>query len=116
MVIVTPNTKSMLYRLFGYSWMHLDPPRHLYLYTAQNLNRLVIDAGFDVKSIHTSIREANSVYLASKSIEVTRSYSMNKHESIFSLFKGLVVQLFEYFLIQIDKNAGEEIVVTLVKR
>jgi hypothetical protein len=41
---------------------------------------------------------------------------VNKVNSLYSLFKGLIVQLFEYFLIQIDKNAGEEIVVTLVKR
>ena len=116
MVIVTPNTKSLLYRLFGYSWMHLDPPRHLYLYNSQNLNRLAIDAGFHVKSIHTSIRDANSVYLASKSIKLTGFYSMNKSDSLISLAKGLIVQLIEWFLIRFDKEAGEEIVMTLIKR
>jgi len=116
MVIVTPNTRSLLYRFFGYAWMHLDPPRHLYLYNSQNLMGLATSVGFEVNSLHTSIRDANSVYLASRSISTKGSYRMDGKKSFFAMSAGYVVQLLEWLILKFDKNAGEEIVMILVKR
>ena len=40
------NTESVTARLFGIYWYHLDAPRHLYLFTPNNLSDLLVKEGF----------------------------------------------------------------------
>ncbi len=42
----TPNVKSTQARVFRERWFHLDPPRHLYLFSPETLDRLMAQAGF----------------------------------------------------------------------
>ncbi len=42
----TPNVGSTQARVFRERWFHLDPPRHLYLFSPETLNRLMAQAGF----------------------------------------------------------------------
>jgi 2-polyprenyl-3-methyl-5-hydroxy-6-metoxy-1,4-benzoquinol methylase len=44
--VATPNLESDGHRAFGPDWIHLDPPRHLVLFTAQSLARALGSAGF----------------------------------------------------------------------
>ena len=46
LVTVTPNACAWGHQRHGGSWFPLDPPRHLCLYTANSLQRLVLNAGF----------------------------------------------------------------------
>ncbi len=42
----TPNVVSTQARVFRERWFHLDPPRHLYLFSPETLDRLMAQAGF----------------------------------------------------------------------
>lgn len=51
LVIVVPNTQSLLSRIFGKHWSGLEIPRHLYNYNRTNITRIVRDAGFNVERV-----------------------------------------------------------------
>jgi hypothetical protein len=44
--MITPNVASLGHRLFKRDWIHLDPPRHLHLFTCRSLAVLAERAGF----------------------------------------------------------------------
>ncbi len=50
--VSTPNIESLQARIFQDLWFHLDPPRHLYLFSPETLKRLMAEAGF--RLIHLS--------------------------------------------------------------
>lgn len=67
--IATPNLDSWGHRRFGRNWLHLDPPRHLVLFTRGALSSLVRTAGFGEPRFRLS-RTATLVYPASTAIEL----------------------------------------------
>ncbi|MBU6142100.1 methyltransferase domain-containing protein [Patescibacteria group bacterium] len=50
-VIATPNIRSFSAKIFGSYWYALDTPRHLFLFNAKTLGRILKDAGFTVKKV-----------------------------------------------------------------
>lgn len=46
LVLATPNIESFGHQYFGRNWSHLDPPRHLRLFTMQTLRECAVRAGF----------------------------------------------------------------------
>jgi 2-polyprenyl-3-methyl-5-hydroxy-6-metoxy-1,4-benzoquinol methylase len=71
LAITTPNLESLGHERFGRSWLHLDPPRHVRLFTSESLGRLVDDAGFEVREICTPSSSAHFVWRASRMLEET---------------------------------------------
>lgn len=67
--IATPNLDSWGHRRFGRHWLHLDPPRHLVLFTRASLSSLAGASGFTGLRFRPS-RTATLVYPASKAIEL----------------------------------------------
>lgn len=58
LVVAVPNYSSWQSRLFGSAWFHLDPPRHLYHFSAAGLRMLLEKCGFEVQqSHHFSLRQ-----------------------------------------------------------
>ncbi len=47
LLVSVPNVASANARLFGRRWHHLDPPRHLTLWTPSTLDRLLGERGFE---------------------------------------------------------------------
>ncbi|MDO8633696.1 MAG: class I SAM-dependent methyltransferase [archaeon] len=47
--IATPNAGSFSFNVFGCKWFHLDPPRHLIVYSPASLILLLEKSGFKVK-------------------------------------------------------------------
>lgn len=45
LILTVPNVESLDARLFGECWIGLDPPRHLYGFSARTLDRLLRKAG-----------------------------------------------------------------------
>jgi 2-polyprenyl-3-methyl-5-hydroxy-6-metoxy-1,4-benzoquinol methylase len=45
--VETPNIASLGHRQFGRAWRGLEPPRHLVLFNARSLTRLMREVGFD---------------------------------------------------------------------
>ena len=63
--IATPNFESEGHRTFGRDWLHLDPPRHLVLFTRRALARLVERGGFELLSDPPPPRQARDTFTAS---------------------------------------------------
>jgi 2-polyprenyl-3-methyl-5-hydroxy-6-metoxy-1,4-benzoquinol methylase len=69
LVMITPNVDSLGHQQFGSSWLHLDPPRHIYLFDARTLAEVTQRAGLRVESVETPSSTAQFVYRASALIE-----------------------------------------------
>jgi len=52
LIVAVPNFSSAQARWSGPDWFHLDPPRHLYHFSLEALQRLIAKSGFDVQSVH----------------------------------------------------------------
>lgn len=63
--IACPNARSLVHRLLGRFCMSWDPPRHLQMFTAPSLRRLVEGCGFKVLRITTPTRMAAYMLLNS---------------------------------------------------
>ena len=51
LVLAVPNMGSLQARLSGKGWFHLDPPFHLYHYSAENIKKLLEKKGFEVLKV-----------------------------------------------------------------
>ena len=54
-----PNHESWQARIFGTSWFHLDPPRHLFGFGPRSIRTVLSLAGFDIESCGTFSLEQN---------------------------------------------------------
>lgn len=59
--LATPNPSSLAHELFGIDWFHLDPPRHLVLFSPRALVRLVGEHGFSGARFHPTVPEPRSL-------------------------------------------------------
>jgi 2-polyprenyl-3-methyl-5-hydroxy-6-metoxy-1,4-benzoquinol methylase len=112
LVIVTPNSGSWGHHRFKANWMHLDPPRHLHVFNGQNLRKLVEGAGFQLVSSCTTIRDANGLFLGSRSIARTGEYPNMAGQfppTLPSRLGGCGRQFAEWVLMNLKPDLGEEI-------
>jgi len=68
-VIMTPNTKSLGHSIFKSSWLHLDPPRHFYLFDHNSLETMVKSVGFTIENSRTVASSAWWVWISSSIIK-----------------------------------------------
>jgi 2-polyprenyl-3-methyl-5-hydroxy-6-metoxy-1,4-benzoquinol methylase len=66
--IDTPNVDSTGHRLFGPSWIGLDPPRHLVLFRPSSLRRILNSAGLNVVRTISRFEVSERVFSASHRI------------------------------------------------
>lgn len=115
-VIVTPNSESWGHQKFGGNWMHLDPPRHLHIFNGQSLRRLVGMVGFHLISLDATIRDADGVFIGSRSIEDTGRHRMERsHHTPFRRLWGRGMQFAEWVRLQRKSSLGEEIALVVTK-
>ena len=109
LVLVTPNVGSMGHRIYRSSWFHLDPPRHLRLFTVDSLTTLLQSAGFLKTKVITTIRDAGTVYVASQSVRRTARYQIGSLQPRSARLFGKAMQLLEWAWLMVDGRVGEEI-------
>ena len=61
LTISTVNLDSLQAKCFGGHWLHLDPPRHLWIGTLGRVVRLVQDSGFRVEKVRYNCLEFGPV-------------------------------------------------------
>ena len=113
--LVTPNAGSFLHRLFGRSWFALEPPRHLHIFTRQVIKKLLEDAGFDGVNVFTTIRDADGLAAASRSIRRTGRFTMRSSQPRWVRMLGRVLQICEWALMTVNSSAGEELTAVVHK-
>ena len=74
LVVVTPNAESWGHRLFKDAWVHLDPPRHLHLYSSKTLRKLVGKVYFGNIKTFTTLHWHDITFQGSKSVGQTGRY------------------------------------------
>jgi SAM-dependent methyltransferase len=65
-VIATPNARGLGHLAVGRHWLGLDPPRHLQIFTAKALTRLLAMSGFRPLQVRTHAGVAASWMVASQ--------------------------------------------------
>ncbi|OCC14669.1 SAM-dependent methyltransferase [Dissulfuribacter thermophilus] len=86
LVILTPNIKSLGHRFFRNSWLHLDPPRHLYLFSSDTLRACCQQVGFLIKSLHSPVRYARGTFVSSKVIQKYSRFSDELQKNMVPIF------------------------------
>jgi SAM-dependent methyltransferase len=109
LALVTPNIRSAGHRIYGSSWFHLDPPRHLHIFSVDSLTTLLQKAGFRTMKIRTTIRDASTAYIASRSVRRTGRYEMGSRQPRRERLWGKAMQGMEWAWLKLDRRAGEEV-------
>jgi SAM-dependent methyltransferase len=115
LLLITPNNRSLAHRIFGSSWITLDPPRHLQIFSPCSLRTLTARAGFRRIHTRTGIRAAEVVLLGSRSIQQTGRYVYGSMHTRGSKILARSGQLLEYALTLLGSGAGEEIILRATK-
>lgn len=110
-VFTTPNIRSFGHRLFGRNWLHLDPPRHLQIFSPNALHQLLLDCGYREVSITTSAARADLSITGSIDIAVHGRHALS-HARPSVLNAAVTVglwtaaRIYGFFV----KDSGEELV------
>ncbi len=119
LVVVIPNIDSLGTRMFGYTWLHWDPPRHLILFSTQKLQECAMRSGLIIQELRTTKKEGRSSWAVNCCIKRDGMPGMlpgvlPKTLGILLRLKGLAFQAVEYELSGRGK-AGAELVLLATK-
>ena len=115
LIIATPNTSSYCHRRFAANWAHLDPPRHLHLFNASNLEKMLGKAGFDGKIESTSVLGAPFVFTASQMIQREGKFEVAGQEPLEVQVRAAIMILAEFVAMKKSVETGEELRVVAVR-
>ncbi len=111
LILITPNNESLGHRLFKEAWRGLEVPRHLYIFTLKALLVLSQEAGFKVKNLKITVRNARGIYLASRSIQKAVKAGRGKAVILGPNIQAEIWQFAEWAICKMNSNLGEELVV-----
>lgn len=114
-VILTPNSQSLLHRIFKRDWKALEPPRHLHIFNTNNLAELAKKAGFKTITIKTITRDANGIFMGSMCLTRHQKYSPMVKVSILTKAGAFIFQLIESVVHIFNRKIGEELVLIAIK-
>ena len=117
LVMVTPNSQGWGHKHYRKDWRGLEAPRHLQLFSPQSLRRLAEESGFGGCQTYTTNRSAwyslgMSAALRNVPKNATHDAAMLSMVSV----RGLVYELFGRLLCLVQRDAGEEIILSAQKR
>jgi 2-polyprenyl-3-methyl-5-hydroxy-6-metoxy-1,4-benzoquinol methylase len=115
LTMVTPNINSFGHETFGPHWYHLDPPRHLRLFSQNNLRQLTEEAGFAKTEMMTTAARAESVGRGSIEIKEKGKFVRGPYPDLRTYLKSIHYQLAATLKCRKDAASGEECVVKAVK-
>ena len=103
----TPRLYGPGHKRFGADWLHLDPPRHLVLFTEQNLKSSLLAAGFTCPEFRPRGRHVTHVWKCSHAIR--RGYDPLKNSLKLPLGVRMIA-LREDLKSLFSPHSGDEIV------
>jgi 2-polyprenyl-3-methyl-5-hydroxy-6-metoxy-1,4-benzoquinol methylase len=116
LVLATPNSQSLGYKKFGRFWTHLDPPRHLHLFTKKTMKECVTRAGF--RSINSFCAPGYAEGAAIRYSIIRKEDASGKKRWAFPKWveaSYLKVLAYYLFFVKNDDEVGEEIFLIATK-
>ncbi len=112
LVAITPNISSINHRRFRDSWLHLDPPRHLHLFSPGTLQSVAQAAGLRQVRVKTSAADTEGLVRASLEIERAGRLRMTNPgaPSLPVRMQMILLQLEAMIRHKLDPGSGEECV------
>ena len=107
LVILTPNSSSLGHRIFRRCWLPLDPPRHLHIFNHLSLERLVRQAGFQVRESNSDSSMSRVTFVAGKMLRLTGHYDPWQTWSLSQKLGCLAWELTEMLLGTVNSRVGE---------
>ncbi len=110
LVLATPNTHSLGHVCWKRSWVGLDPPRHIVLFSPRALRRVVEEAGLEVAELRTVSRFASWMWASSRGIRRYGHFPLEnlRHRGLLAWVESLSAMSLES-LATLFFHAGEEI-------
>ncbi len=115
LVLITPNSKGWGHFLYAEAWFHLDPPRHVQIFSPSTLHSLAQEGDFTTRRVFTTVRNANGAFLASWSIYRSGEYNMGSLQPWNRRLLARGMQFIEWLLLLVFPQAGEEVVMVAEK-
>jgi SAM-dependent methyltransferase len=115
LVLLTPNVESVGHREFRASWISLDPPRHLHLFSLASLGTAAIRAGLRVESLRTTARWAMDLWVISDQIRRSGRGRFSEPRPLRPRLRGLLFEWREGRQLRTDPTAGEELFLIATK-
>ncbi len=109
LIALTPNTQSLGHARFRNAWRGLEPPRHLHLFNVATLSRVATEAGFRAVEVTTTLRSADSMFLASRQLQRGRNAVLQRRVPWSARLWGLRMQLTEWSALRVRPCVGEEL-------
>lgn len=118
MVLRVPNYDSFDSKLFGLAWAGFDVPRHYYVFSKQNINRLLEGNGFNIKKIRCDIGAYPTFVLSIRFWLISHSINRSIRMKILRLVNHPISRLISapFFYIYGLLLLGSEITVTAQKK
>ena len=104
LIIITPNTNSLLFKEFESLHWHMDAPRHTVLFSIDSMKKLCENLNLDSYELFTSNRSFFGC------LENSYFYKFQKRISLFNKMKYLIKYLRGF-----NKFNGDEIILKIIK-
>lgn len=111
LLIYTPNSHSFGHRVFRRNWRGLEPPRHLHLFSANNLPVMIRRSGFSDICCRTTVR-GGSVLMVSWYLSRNRQTVIPA--AVFRLLEE-AAHYVSWAACKVNKDMGEELVLVARK-
>jgi 2-polyprenyl-3-methyl-5-hydroxy-6-metoxy-1,4-benzoquinol methylase len=109
LIIATPNADSLGHHKFGKDWRGLEPPRHLHIFSKNNLQAVLYQHGFCRISIKTNAASARGLFEASSLLRQGRVSFKEKYPPTSIYYNSLFFQYKEWLLSRTCPEIGEEL-------
>ncbi len=109
LILATPNVGSQFHRKFGKYWIHLDPPRHLYLFGVTTLSETVRRARFTNPRKCFTVLGAPFAYGASQLIGRNGRFTAWTDATVGVNFRACLMILVELANLKAGRQIGEEL-------
>jgi len=109
LIMATPNVGGWFHRKFRQNWVHLDPPRHLFLFRMGTLVELVRRSGFNKPLQCFTELGAPFVYRASELIRRNGKFTVRAGAPLGTNLKAGLMNLAELVRLRAGRDVGEEL-------
>lgn len=115
LTVLTPNASALGRRVFGESWLYLDPPRHLHVFTPPALREIVTRVDRMRPRVTTTVRGTCWMVQGSRSIRESGRFAADSTLRRRQRMIGECAEFLEWCYLMGNPHGGEEIVVLAEK-